>query len=1319
MDKEFLTKHLHLLGRFFVCLLFSGVTLWSKASTNKITPEQKIQARQWMKNQPASLSGRQVKFLENKGQMMDMDGNPVPFVLFKAEGPGVNLFITKEGLTWQTLKIEEHENDDNNEQEAFPQPLLYPEKQEGLVKIAWERLDVLLKGATIKKENIIKENPSQGIFNFFYPHCPNGIYGVREYDKITIKDVYPGIDWVFYNSNEKGFKYDFIVHPGADYKLIELVYKSKTPVKINSNGEIELWTQYGNITENAPLSFLQNEEIPTKFLLKNYNNFLVNNEKGYKTSIVFFLPERIGVNPKSTLVIDPQLVWGTFCGGNAADGPKAIHADNNDNILITGYVFSPDFPTQNGGGYFQGVKNTSNDVFIQKFNNSGVLLWSTYYGGNAADQGNAVVTDGTGNIFVTGYTNSSNFPTQNSGTLFQGTSIGSDDIFIVKFNNAGTRLWATYYGGTLSDVARCITTDSNDNIFISGYTNSTDLPLQNAGTFFQGAKNAASEIFILKFDNLGNRLWATYYGGNAADAASAIAIDNNDNIFITGPTASNNFPLQNTGTFYQGTLSGSEDAYILKFDNSGVLLWASYYGGTGDDYGTAITTDPSGNIFVAGSTTSSNFPLQNAGTFFQGTLNGTLEDAFILKFDNIGARQWATYYGGSGREKFNTYDNIETDNCGNIYVGFGTYSTDLPLMQACDAGYYVNQASTVGSTISIISFNNFGTRLWASYLSGNGDNFNEALTIDSDANLFATGEWTFLTNSASYPVVNPGGGAFYDQNFNGSDDGYIVKFSPASVSVTSSVNHPNCSNPCGGSATATSLGTCIYSYLWSNGQTTQMATGLCAGNFTVSITNQFCKDTSLVVTINSTGSLTTSTTITSSSCGNNNGTATITVSAGITPFTYSWSNGQTTSVATALGSGSYSVVVTDASGCSSTQTVAITSGNTLSVTVSSTQPNCFGNSGTATVVSSGGTNPFTYSWDNGQSSQTVTGLVAGNYSVLVTDASGCTSTQTVAITQPTALTVSVTANTAACLSSNGDATATPSGGTPGFTYLWNNGQTTQTATGLSAGNHTVTVTDLNGCTQTETVTITQANNTLSVSTTSTPAGCTVSNGTATANASNGTPGYTYLWSNSQTTQTATGLAVGNYTTTVTDANGCTQAQVVSVTQTSGPSITASATAANISLGATTTLTATGGGTYLWSPSADLSCSTCENPTATPSQTTSYCVIITDNNGCQDSACITITVDIPCGTIYIPNAFSPNNDSENDLECVFGNCIEIFHIKIYNRWGEKVFESTDQKLCWDGTHRGKPLNSAVFDYYMDATLTSGEKISKKGNISLIR
>jgi gliding motility-associated-like protein len=264
----------------------------------------------------------------------------------------------------------------------------------------------------------------------------------------------------------------------------------------------------------------------------------------------------------------------------------------------------------------------------------------------------------------------------------------------------------------------------------------------------------------------------------------------------------------------------------------------------------------------------------------------------------------------------------------------------------------------------------------------------------------------------------------------------------------------------------------------------------------------------------------------------------------------------------------------------------------------------------------------------------------------------------------------------------------------------------------------VIITDVNGCTGTQTVSVVSAG-TVSVSVASTQTGCLVNDGTATATAGSGTLPYTYSWNNGASTSSTTGLAAGNYTVSVTDANGCTQSQTVTVTQTAGPNATLASTSTLINPGQSVTLTAGGGGTYQWNPSVGLSCTTCANPVTSPTVTTSYCVIVSDANGCTDSTCITVLVELPCGAIYLPNAFSPNNDLENDLECVMGACITEMHITIFNRWGELVFESNDQAVCWDGTYKGEPLGSAVFSYFLDATMKNGEKIMKKGNISLMR
>jgi len=387
----------------------------------------------------------------------------------------------------------------------------------------------------------------------------------------------------------------------------------------------------------------------------------------------------------------------------------------------------------------------------------------------------------------------------------------------------------------------------------------------------------------------------------------------------------------------------------------------------------------------------------------------------------------------------------------------------------------------------------------------------------------------------------------------------------------------------------------------------------------------------------------------------------------------------------------------------------------------SQDPVCNGQcTGIAAATSGGGTPPYTYFWNPAVgTADTVKGLCAGTYYVTVKDAANSTVIDSVTITQPAAIAAVTSSNPATCGSSTGTATAAASGGAGGYTYLWNpSGQTAQTATGLAAGTYTVTITDLNKCTLIKTVTV-GSSNALTVSTTNTPTGCIINNGTATVTPGNGAAPYTYLWNNGQTTPASTGLGAGTYTVTITDAKGCIATTTVAITVIAGPAAVAAAASGTIMLGDQTQLTASGGGTYLWFPQTGLSCTSCSNPIATPTATTGYCVLVTDGNGCTDSACLIIHVEIPCDELFVPSAFSPNNDGHNERVCLRGNCVQTFNFAIYNRWGEKVFETSDQKLCWDGTYQGKLENTAVFVYTLDVTRTSGEKVSRKGTINLIR
>jgi len=350
-------------------------------------------------------------------------------------------------------------------------------------------------------------------------------------------------------------------------------------------------------------------------------------------------------------------------------------------------------------------------------------------------------------------------------------------------------------------------------------------------------------------------------------------------------------------------------------------------------------------------------------------------------------------------------------------------------------------------------------------------------------------------------------------------------------------------------------GTAPYTYLWSPGnETTQTISGLTANTYSVLVTDALGCTNTFSAAVTQPFPVAASTTVTNTSCNlGNNGTATVNVSVGVSPYTYLWSaSSQTTSTATALSAGTFSVTVTDATGCTGSFTASITEPSAFSTTVTVTDENCSGGSnGGANLSVSGATAPYTYLWSNASTTQDITNVSAATYTVTITDNNGCTKTDVATVNQPATFTAPITKTDVTCFGlCNGTATATPSGGTAPYIYAWQTTptQSTQTATGLCPGIFNITITDNNGCVITPNTSITEPV-VLTVSVTNTGATCNNNDGTATSTPSGGNIPYTYLWTGGSTAQSPTGLALGNYTVTVTDSKGCTTSATTTITAT--------------------------------------------------------------------------------------------------------------------------------------------------------------------------
>ncbi len=505
----------------------------------------------------------------------------------------------------------------------------------------------------------------------------------------------------------------------------------------------------------------------------------------------------------------------------------------------------------------------------------------------------------------------------------------------------------------------------------------------------------------------------------------------------------------------------------------------------------------------------------------------------------------------------------------------------------------------------------------------------------------------------------------------------------------------------GDSSTLTASGG--TNYLWSTGASTSIitVTPSATTTYTVTVTSGNC-------TASATITVTVSNSVNATIMGNNTicagDMATLNGSGGTS---YLWSTSATTQtiVVSPTVTTTYTLTVSSGS-CSDTAQYTVNVLPPPVASINGTSPVCLG-SGT-TLTASGG---VSYLWNTSATTTAIniTPTSTTTYTVTVTDQNGCSATATATVMVNALPTVIITGNNILC---TGDNTTLNASG--GISYIWNTGATTSSlsVSPTSVTTYTVTVTDNNGCTATATITLTV----------SPPPVASISNDTSICSGQTISiiaGGGNYSWS---TGATSAGVTISPTTTTtysvIVSIGSCTDTAYVTVTVNPDPVANAGPDI-SIIVGSNSQLNATGGGSYSWSPSGGLSCTNCPDPIASPSVTTTYCVVVTNGSGCTDSDCMTITIDINCGEIFVPTAFSPNNDNANDQFYVLGNCITQMHLAVFDRWGEKVFESDDQAKKWDGTYRGAILNSAVFVFYLDATLLNGEVVSLKGNVTLIR
>ena len=565
------------------------------------------------------------------------------------------------------------------------------------------RISAALVGA--RATNGQAEAKLPGVVNYLAGDAAASRSGIPTYARVRYREVYPGIDVVYYG-NEGQLEYDFVLAPGADARRIAVRYEGARRLRLDAAGDLVLETASGEMRQHRPELYQENHgvrrRISGRYLLRGQT---VRFEVG-------------AYDHARPLVIDPALTWATYFGSTGDDGGQAVAADSSGNIYMAGYSATA------AEGY---------DAFVTKISPDGTTaLYTTVLPGNGDDLAFALAVDGSGNAYFAGETTSSNLP--QAGYL-NNTNPGSTlDAFVAKLDTTGKLAYFNYLGGSGAEAINGMAIDAAGNAYVVGSTNSPDFPVSSGVA--QTAPAGGVDIFVTKFDPTGKGVYSTYLGGGGDDFGNSIAVDSSGNVFLTGTTASSNFPV--TLTAYQPRTAGGSDAFITKLSPSGGLVFSTYLGGTGFDSGNAIAIDSSGAVYVAGQTASGDFPTLNP---LQKALNGN-SDIFVAKLNGSGATlAYSTFLGGSADEIANA---IALDSANNVYITGQTFSTDYPVQDAF-------QATAPGSAPALVTaLNTAGSALlFSSYLGGNGANTSTA----SGGNVGDVGNGIFLSCPAGLLVA--------------------------------------------------------------------------------------------------------------------------------------------------------------------------------------------------------------------------------------------------------------------------------------------------------------------------------------------------------------------------------------------------------------------------------------------------------------------------------------------------------------------------------------------------------------------------------------
>lgn len=638
----------------------------------------------------------------------------------------------------------------------------------------------LAGGSTAARAEAVDPLPAR--VNYFIGRdTSRWVTDVESYSKIRYRSVYPGIDLVFYGSNGN-FEYDFVVSPRADPGRIELRFEGARRLRVTPEGNLEI-----GVADARPLVMkkpvVYQEAGGTRRLVASAFRL-----KG-KRAVTFSLGQ---YDRSRALVIDPVLAYATYLGGSDWDRGFAIAIDSSGRPYIAGDTASGGFLGASSATPVPGVPHQWH-AFLARLNAAGTAVeYLTIFGGSGGEQASSVAIDSSGNVWVGGFTASTDFPLQHAvQTSLAGS--GTLDAFVTEFSPSGALLGSTYLGGSGNELYPVVIPESAGIVAIAGSTESSNFPIVS-GALQPSFGGGQRDCFVSRLDlTHGSLLASTYLGGPYTDMCTAIARDSSGNYYVAGHSAGG---LPVTGNAYQQQFGGNQfDGFVSKWNSSlNGLLNLSYLGGNGVDILSAMTVGPDGSVYLAGTTDSTNFPLANPA---QNTMRG-YTDGFVTRLaPDLHSLVFSTYLGGSWWDQFYA---ITLDTAGNVIIGGITNSPDFPLvnpalpLQPADA--ILVKLPPSGAPI-LFSTPIGGWQIETFY----------GVAVDSANNIYATGNSSY----PDFPVLNA-----LQPVFGGSGDAIVVKMSDPGPVVTTG---PGVASQPVDSTTGTSPVTMTFSNVTQTGST--------------------------------------------------------------------------------------------------------------------------------------------------------------------------------------------------------------------------------------------------------------------------------------------------------------------------------------------------------------------------------------------------------------------------------------------------------------------------------------------------------------------